>query len=164
MSNTAMQMMEMHSDSLQGMDLALVQECIEACSASEQACTMCAGTMMSTMSGAMMGGAMGGTPMGGAAMSGAESMAQADGMAMCLDMCLNCADMSNTMMRMMLRPTGMSQPTMMAMLQAMVVMCAACADACDVQAKSNPDCAMCAEVCRHSMLVCQRMMDSMLIK
>jgi hypothetical protein len=108
-----------------------------------------------------MTGTMGGSATGSTAMGGTESMAQADSMAMCLDMCLNCADMSNTMMRMLLRPTGMSQPAMSAMLQAMVVMCAACADACDAQAKSNPDCAMCAEVCRQSMRACQRMMDSM---
>jgi hypothetical protein len=154
MSNTAMQMMEMHSDSLQGLNLALVQECIEACSASEQACTMCAGSMMSGMTSGMLSGTTG----GGAMAQGDDSMA------MCLDMCLNCADMSNTMMRMMLRPTGMSQPAMRAMLQAMVVMCGACADACDAQAKSNPDCAMCAEVCRQSMRVCQRMVDSMATK
>jgi len=60
--NMAMQMMEMHSKEMptSGMDMAMMQECIEACAASEQACTMCAGSMMGdnmagTMSGAQSG-------------------------------------------------------------------------------------------------------------
>jgi hypothetical protein len=128
-----MQMMEMHSDAMQGMDMSMMQDCIEACSACEQACTMCAGSM--TMS--------------------------AD-MAMCNAMCMNTADMANTMMRMMLRPNGMNGPAMMAMLQAMVMMCTSCADECEAMAGMSADCAMCAEVCRQCAMACQKMMDSML--
>ena len=133
MSNTAMQMMEMHSESMKGMDVSVMQECIEACSACEQACTMCAG-----------------------------SMSMSPEMAMCSGMCQNSADMANTLMRMMLRPNGMNGPAMMAMLQAMVVMCMSCADECEAMAGMSADCAMCAEVCRQCAMACQKMMDSML--
>lgn len=133
MSNAAMQMMEMHSDSMQGMDMAVMQECIESCSACEQACTMCAGSMMMS----------------------AE-------MAMCAGMCTNCADMANTMMRMMMRPNGMNGVSMMATLQAMVVMSMSTADECEAMAQMSSDCAMCAEVCRQCAMSCQRMIDSML--
>jgi hypothetical protein len=128
-----MQMMEMHSEAMQGMDMAVMQECIEACSASEQACTMCAGSMMMS----------------------------AD-MAMCSAMCMNCADMANTMMRMMMRPNGMNGVAMMAMLQAMVVVCMSTADECEAMAKMSADCALCAEVCRQCAMACQKMIDSML--
>lgn len=133
MSNTAMQMMEMHSDSMLGMEMAMMQECIEACSACEQACTMCAG-----------------------------SMTMAPGMDVCAAMCMNTADMSNTMMRMMMRPNGMNGPALMATLQAMVVMCSSCANECESMAGMSADCALCAEVCRQCAMVCQRMIDSML--
>ncbi len=89
MSNSPMQAMEAHSDAMQDMDLTMVGPCIEACSACEQACTMCAG-----------------------------SMSMSPEMAMCSGLCLNTADMANTMMRMMLRPNGMNGPAMMAALQA----------------------------------------------
>jgi hypothetical protein len=135
MSNTTMRMMEAHSDSMPGMDMATMQECIEACSDCERACTMCAGSM--TVS--------------------------AD-MAMCSGMCLNCADSANTMMRMMLRPNGMNGVAVMAMLQAMVVMCMSTADECEAMAEMSADCAMCAEVCRQCAVSCQKMIDSMLAR
>ncbi len=133
MSNTAMQMLEMHSESMQGMDVGVMQECIEACSACEQACTLCAG-----------------------------SMSMSPEMAVCASMCQNAADMANTLMRMMLRPNGMNGPAMMAMLKATVVMCMSCADECEAMAGMSADCAMCAEVCRQCAMACQKMMDSML--
>lgn len=134
MTNMAMQMMEMHSKDMpaSGMDMTLMQECIEACSACEQACTMCAGAM--TMS--------------------------AD-MAKCMGMCLNTADMTNTMMHAMMRPNGMHAESMMMMLQATVAMCSACAEECMMHADMSEDCRMCAESCRQSAMACQKMMDAM---
>jgi len=84
MMNMTMQMMEMHMKDMpmQGMDMMLMQECIEACSACEQASTMCADSMMG------------------------------DGMAMARSMCANMADMAGTMMRAMLRPNGMHMECM----------------------------------------------------
>lgn len=131
--NMAMQMMESHQKDMpvQGMDMKMMQECIEACSASEQAATMCA----STVTG--------------------------DGMSMCMNMCMNTADMTNTMMRMMMRPAGMHRESMMAMLQATMTQCTACADECMTMKDMHPDCAMCAEACRQTAMACQKMMDSM---
>ncbi len=131
--NMAMQMMESHQKDMpmEGMDMAMMQECIEACSACEQACTMCA----STMTG--------------------------DGMSMCTNMCMNTADTCNTMMRMMMRPAGMHPDSMMAMMQATITMCTACADECMRHADMNTDCAMCAEACRQCAMTCQKMMDAM---
>ncbi|MCU1406693.1 MAG: hypothetical protein JWQ43_2996 [Glaciihabitans sp.] len=130
-----MQMMEMHNKDMpmmgMGMDMAMMQECIEACSAVEQACTMCADQMM-----------------------GAE-------MAMCRSMCMNAADMSNTMMRMMMRSAGMQMDTMKAMLLATMMMMTACADECMKHADMSDECRMCAEVCRQCAMTCQKMMDSM---
>ena len=129
--NMAMQMMESHQKDMPGLDMTVMQECIEACSACEQAATMCA----STMTG--------------------------DDMVMCMNMCMNTADMTNTMMRMMMRPAGMHSESMMAMLQATMTMCMACADECMMHADMSPDCAMCAEACRQCAMACQKMMDSM---
>jgi hypothetical protein len=140
MMNSTMQMMQMHAKdmSTSGMtmtdqQMAMMQECIEACSACEQACTVCASCMMGTESGG----------------------------AMHMEMCLNTADMSNTMMRMMMRPAGLHAASMMAMLDAMVTQCNACADECMKHADMHEDCAMCAEVCRQCAMSCQKAIDAM---
>ncbi len=134
MMNSAMQMMQMHEKDMSsmGMDMAMMQECMEACSACEQACTMC--------SNAMTG----------------------DGMATCMGRCANTADMTNMMMRMMMRPNGMHKEAMMAMLQATITMCGACAEECMTHADMSDDCRMCAEACRQCAMACQKMMDSMM--
>jgi hypothetical protein len=108
-----------------------MQDCIEACSACEQACTMCADSMM-----------------------GAD-------MSMCRGMCANTADMAGTMMRMMMRPNGMQAEPMMAMLGAMVTMANACAAECMAHADMSDECKMCADVCRQCAMACQAMMDAM---
>lgn len=135
MMNSTMQMMQMHAKdpSLSDADMAMMQECIEACSACEQACTMCASCMMGS---------------------------EAEG-AMHMEMCMNTADMCNTTMRMMLRPAGMNMPAMMAMFEATIMQCNACADECMKHADMHEDCKMCAEVCRQCAMACQKMMDSM---
>jgi hypothetical protein len=131
--NMAMQMMKSHQKDMpvQGMDMAMMQDCIEACSACEQACTMCS----STMTG--------------------------EDMSMCMNMCMNTADICGTMMRMMMRPAGMHRESMMAMLQATTTMCMACADECMNHKDMHADCAMCAEACRQCAMACQKMMDAM---
>ena len=133
MDNMTMQMMEMHSKdmAITGMDMGMMQECIEACAAGEQAATMCADSMMG------------------------------DSMMMCRSMCANAADVMNTMMRMMTRPAGMQGETMMGMLSATMVMATACADECMRHAEMSEECRMCAEVCRQCAMSCQKMMDSM---
>ncbi|WP_255546150.1 hypothetical protein [Glaciihabitans sp. dw_435] len=137
MNDTTTKMMDMRSQEMQqmpetsGMDTMMMQECIEACSAMEQACTMCADSMM-----------------------GAD-------MSMCRSMCANAADVASAMMRMMMRPNGMTRDTMMAMLQATTMMATMCADECMSMADMSEECRMCAEVCRQCAMACQKMMDSM---
>ena len=134
MDNMAQQMMEMHTKDMpmMGMDMMMMQECIEACSAMEQATVMCADAMM-------MG----------------------EDMMKCRSMCMNGADMANTMTHMMMRPMGMHRESMMAMMSAMVMMATACADECMMHADMSEECKMCAEVCRQAAMTCQKMMDSM---
>jgi hypothetical protein len=133
MDNMAMQMMEMHTKAMpmMGMDMTMMQECIEACSAVEQAGTMCADSMMG------------------------------DDMMMCRSMCMNAADMANTMMRMMMRPAGMHMDSMMSMMTATMTMMNACAEECMSHAEMSEDCRMCAEVCRQCAMAMKKMMDSM---
>lgn len=133
MMDMTMQMMEMQTaeSSMPGMDMKLMAECIEACSACEQACTMCASCMMG------------------------------DGTAIHMEMCMNTADMCNTMMRMMLRPSGMMMDSMVRMLDATMMQCRMCADECMKHADMHEDCRVCAEACSQAAMACEKMMDSM---
>jgi hypothetical protein len=133
MMDMTMDMMRVHEAeaAMPDMDMALMAECIEACSACEQACTMCASCMMG------------------------------DGTAMHMEMCMNTADMANTMMRMMLRPSGMMMDSMIRMLDAMMVQARGCADECMKHADMHEDCQVCAEACRQCEIDCSKMMDSM---
>ena len=133
MRNAPSQMMRMHEKDMPmgGMNMALMEDCIEALSACEQACTMCAASLTG------------------------------EGMEACMNLCQNTADMAHTMMRMMLRPAGMHMESMLASLQATMTLCAACADECMTHSEMHEDCAMCAEVCRQCAMACQKMMDSM---
>ena len=133
MMNMTMQMMEMHMKDMpmQGMDMSMMQDCIEAASACEQACTMCADSMMG------------------------------EDMAMARSMCANTADMASTMMRAMLRPNGMHMDSMMAMHMASMTMASACAEECMKFADMSEDARMCAEACRQCAMCAQKMMDAM---
>ncbi len=122
---------EMVDMKMTGVDMAMLQDCMDACSAAEQACTMCAD-----------------------AMSGTDTM-------MCRGMCMTMADMSNTMMRMMMRPHGMHGASMMAMLDTSMMMANAVADECMKHAAMDAHCRMCAQVCRNMAMACEAMLGSM---
>jgi hypothetical protein len=132
MMNTTMQMMEMHSKDMPMHGMNM--SLMQECI---EACSAC------EQACTMCAGSMG-----------------AD-MAKCAAMCMDTADMSNTMMRMMMRPNGMHMESMLAMLQAMVVMSTACAEECMTHADMSDDCKMCAEVCRQCAVACETIMDSM---
>jgi len=112
------------------MDVKLMQQCIEACAAAEQAATMCADAGMG------------------------------EGMGRMTSMCANTADMTNTMMRMMMRPAGYDMASMMAMLEATVMMCRACASECMMHADMSDACALCAEVCSNAATACEELKAS----
>lgn len=130
MSMTA-EMMDMLAKEMAGMDMMTMQECMEACAACEQACTMCAGSMMG------------------------------EDMAMCNAMCMTMADMANATMRMMMRPAGMHRPSMMLMLEACMTMAKTCAEECMRHGEMNESCAMCAKVCMHCAMACEKMLTMM---
>lgn len=124
--------MMMAGSMAQTMDMAAMQNLMEAASACEQACTMCSNSMM-----------------------------EMDGMARCAAMCSNCADMSNTMMRMMMRPAGMDAAVMMAALEACRTMAQACMEECSSHADMSDTCRMCAMACSELVDACDAMMASM---
>lgn len=128
-----MQMMAMHMKDMpmQGMDMTVMQECMEAGSACAAACTMCADSMMGE----------------------SESVARS--------MCATMADLAGTMMRAMMRPTGMHAESMMAMHLATMTMANACAAECQKHADRSEDARMCAEACRQCAEASRKTMDLM---
>jgi hypothetical protein len=129
----AMDMMRtMDGMSMPDMDMKRMQDCIEACSACMQACTMCA-----------------------------DQMAGMAEMGMCAGICMNCADMCDTMMRAMLRPMGMTAMLMTTMLQACMAMCEACMTECRTHADMSETCRMCADACETCMRACHDLMEAM---
>ncbi len=136
MMNMAMDMMKggamsMQDSPMQGMDMTMTAECIEALSACEQACVMCA------------------------------DADAGEGMARCAGMCSNCADMCNTMMRMMLRPNGMDMAVMMSMMESTMAMCRACSAECMMHAEMSEHCRLCAMACDQAAMALEKMLGSM---
>lgn len=133
MMDMTKQMMDLHEGeaAMPDLDMQSMGACIEACSACEQTCTMCASCMMG------------------------------EGGARHMEMCMNTADMANTLMRMMLRRSGMMRDSMMRMLDAMMMQARACAEECMKHADEHEDCRVCADACRQCEQACSRMMDSM---
>jgi hypothetical protein len=114
------------------MDVTLMQEAIDACSTSMQACTMCS-----------------------------DAVAGMEGMGTCASRSAMCSDVCMTTMRMMMRPTGMERMAMIAMLEACIAMCAACMTECRAHADRSATCAMCADACEAADLACSSLLASM---
>ena len=102
-----MDMMKSMPKNESGIDMDMMQKCIEACSAAEMAATMCAD------------GATG------------------DGMAHCASMCMNMADVAMVTMRMMMRPMGMDPMVMGSMMTTCMEMGKACSAECKMHADSD---------------------------
>ncbi|MCU1580848.1 MAG: hypothetical protein QOD27_497 [Microbacteriaceae bacterium] len=123
MMNMGTKTMDMMSMNMPGMDMKMMQDCMEACSAAEQASIMCA------------------------------DAASGDQMAKMASMCANTADLCNSMMRMMMRPMGFEMAAMKAMLDATAIMCRACAEECMTHGDSDDAkmcaqvCQNCASAC-----------------
>ena len=113
------------------MDMALMQESVEACSAASMAATMCADSDIG------------------------------DDEARCSAVCSNCADVATTMMRMLLRPMGYDQMAMTAMLGACIAMGEACANECRMHGDMDEHCRICAMACDAMVDSCRRLMGSM---
>jgi hypothetical protein len=131
MMNMGTKMMDMMSMNMPGMDMKMMQDCMEACSAAEQASIMCA------------------------------DAASGDQMAKMASMCANTADLCNSMMRMMMRPMGFDMAVMKAMLDTTAMMCRACAEQCMMHASMSDDAKMCAQVCDNCATACEALAGTM---
>lgn len=120
----------MSTDAMAGVDMQLLQDCMDACSACEQACTVCS---VQTMDGQLMS---------------------------CAPTCMNCADMAGTMMRSLMRMSGMDRESMTTMLEACAAMCRTCMDECMAHADASAVCKMCADACRACMDACAALKDA----
>lgn len=129
--NMTVEMMNSMPMMMPGMDMKVMQDCIEACAAAEQACTMCADSDLD------------------------------EGMRRCASMCTMTADVASTMMRMMMRPMGYDSQSMMAMLEACMTLCRACAAECMMHAELSTTCRLCATVCTNCAEECALMLASM---
>ena len=116
---------------MKDMDPMMMQEAIEALSACTQACIMCA-----------------------------DSDA-GEGMGRCAGLCANCADVCDTMTRMLLRMNGMDPQVMMSMMQTTIVMCRACSAECMMHAEMSEHCRMCAMACDQAVMAMEKMMSAM---
>ena len=127
-----MDMMEsMPSTEATGVDMAMMQECIEACSAVSMTATMCADA------------------------DAGEDMAKRAAM------CANMADVATSTMRMMMRPTGYDMGVMRAMMTACMTMGEACAAECRMHAEMAEHCRICAMACEAMVETCRKTMDAM---
>ena len=132
MDSMMMDMMKsMPAEKTMGMDMMMMQEAIEACSAAAMAATMCA-----------------------------DSDTGMD-MAKCSSMCMNTADVATTMMRMMMRPAGYDMASMRAMLMATMEMGRACSAECMMHADMDEHCRMCAKACDAMVMACEKVANSM---
>jgi hypothetical protein len=134
MKSMAMEMMEMRPMGMEGMDMAMMNDLVDACAACEQTCVVCADSAMG------------------------EGMSM--GMSMCMSMCLDAADMCNTTMRMMLRPNGYDMMSVMAMLEACMSMCRAAAAEC-MKHDGMETMMMCSKACMACVEECNRMLMAM---
>jgi hypothetical protein len=131
MMNMGTKTMDMMSMNMPGMDMKMMQDCMEACSAAEQASIMCA------------------------------DAASGDQMGKMASMCANTADLCNSMMRMMMRPMGFEMAAMTSMLNSTAMMCRACAEQCMTHAEMSDDAKMCAQVCQNCATACEALAGSM---
>ena len=132
MMSEMMRSMPMMEDGMgMKMDMAMLQECVEACSACSMAATMCADSDTG------------------------------DDEARCASMCMNTADVAMTMMRMMLRPGGYDPAVMSAMMTATITMGEACAAECRMHADMDDHCRTCAMACDAMVDACRRAMTMM---
>ena len=132
-SESQMDMRMMMTESMSDtMDTGALQNLMEAAAACEQACTMCV-----------------------------SAMGSMENMETCSARCMNFADMSNTMMRMMMRPAGMDRDAMMAAMNATMMVARACEAECSSHADMSDACRMCAMACAELISACEAMMASM---
>ena len=131
MSMMADMMKSMQMPGMTGMDMPVMQGCMEACSAASMAATMCADADSS------------------------------ENMGRCASMCMNTADVATAMMRIIMRPGGYDTNVMRSMMSACMAMGEACAAECETHAEVSEHCRICASACRAMVDACSKAMSGM---
>jgi hypothetical protein len=137
---------------MQGLDKTAVHNLIEACSAAEQACVMCADGMI--MDASEMNAEMLASGMMGAGLTGSQ-------LARCTNLCMDAADISHALMRLLLRPSGYDLAVLLASVRACLAITLACAEECMKRADLSEQCRMCAQACHQCADSCEKLMASM---
>jgi hypothetical protein len=137
---------------MQGLDKEAMQNLIDACSAAEQACVMCADGLI--LDASEMNAEMMASGMMGAGLTGSQ-------LARCTNLCMDAADISHSLMRLMLRPSGYDLNAMMAMVRSCLAITLACAEECLKRADLSEQCRLCAHACHQCADSCEKMLASM---
>lgn len=131
MSMMADMMKSMPKSEMTGMDMTMMQRCVEACSAASMAATMCA------------------------------DADAGEGMGRCAALCMSTADVATATMRMMMRPAGYDMSVMGSMMSTCMAMGEACAAECAKHADMSEHCRICASACRAMVDACSSVMSSL---
>jgi hypothetical protein len=128
------EMLASYPKDLGGIDAAMLQRSIESCYECAQACTACADACLSE-----------------------EAVAE---LTTYIRSNLDCADVCSTTGRVLSRHTGYDANLTRAMLEACVVACRTCADACGQHTEMD-HCRVCADVCRRCQSACEELLASL---
>ena len=130
----AAQMLETYPGEIR-FDAKALAECIASCLECAQTCTACADACLAE-----------------------DRVAE---LRSCITHNANCADVCDTMTRMLLRMNGMDPQVMMSMMQTTIVMCRACSAECMMHAEMSEHCRMCAMACDQAVMAMEKMMSAM---
>ncbi len=78
----------------------------------------------------------------------------------CIALCLDCADVSGLVARILSRPAQSDHVVVHRMLRACVRACTLCAEECARHAEHHRHCAICAKVCRACEVACRALLDA----
>jgi hypothetical protein len=134
MTTITNQMMKTHPD-LKSLDTNLLTKCIDACMECSEACTACADACMSE-----------------------EMIAE---LTKCIRLNLDCADISATTARVLLRQTDVEPAVMRSMLEACIQACRSCGEECRQHSEHMEHCRVCADACQRCEAACEELMASL---
>lgn len=80
---------------------------------------------------------------------------------LCIRTNLDCADICDTIARLISRPGTQDSDTLRAQLEACVIACDACATECEKHADAHEHCRICAESCRACASACEHMAEAL---
>jgi hypothetical protein len=131
----AAEMLDAYPKDLGGVDRDKLRECIQACVECAQACTACADACLS------------------------EDMVAE--LTKCIRSNLDCADICDSVGRVLSRHTGYDANLTRSVLDACAAACKACGDECASHASMHQHCRICAESCRRCEQACRNLSASL---